>query len=91
MKKAALFLCVFLAACAVEPMPPQTITITKTVPVYPPATLYSDGGGCDHGAAIEQGTVRDLANALIDERAAVDVCKGDRAALRKWRADNEAK
>jgi hypothetical protein len=84
----AAILALFLTACAAQNTPPQTITITKTVPVFPPDALYSVDGGCDHGPTLTQGTVRDLANALIDERAAVDVCKGDRSALRDWKAGN---
>lgn len=80
-----------LAGCAVEPAIPQTVTITKTEPVYPPATLYSATSPCAHSAPRTDGTMLDLANALIDERAALAVCLGDRAALREWRAANEAK
>lgn len=86
--------CIFIAALCVgctPPAPPGTVTVTKTVAVYPPASLYGPDDGCKHGAAHTTGTVADLAYALVDERAAVDVCLGDRAALRKWRADNEAK
>jgi hypothetical protein len=87
MKYAALLLVVLLGACAVTPqLPPQTVTITKTVPVLPPDALYSVTGPCNHSPALSSGTVRDLANALIDERAAVDACLGDRAALRDWRS-----
>lgn len=85
MKYAAL-LALLLTACAQDIPPPQTITVTKTVPVYPPDELYGINSGCQHAAARTDGTVRDLANALIDERTAVDVCLGDRAALRDWKA-----
>lgn len=84
MKKFIVLVTMALTGCASAiQAPPQTITITKTVPVVPPASLYSVTGGCEHGAT-RNGTVRDMANALIDERAAVDVCLGDRAALRNW-------
>lgn len=83
-----IWLALFLTACGTaQTTPPQTITITKTVPVYPPDALYSADGGCNHAPALTAGTVRDLANALIDERAAVDVCKGDRSALRDWKSE----
>lgn len=88
-----LILCavVQLVACTSAPPVPHTITITKTQPVFPPAQLYGLNDGCAHGPVRASGTVQDLANALIDERAAVDVCLSDRAALRGWRATNEAK
>lgn len=87
MQKIIIAVSVALTACSSVPVPPETVTITKTVPVVPPANLYSLVSGCQHGAVRNEGTVRDLANALIDERAAVDVCLGDRAALRGWAID----
>lgn len=71
-----------LAGCA-APVP-QTVTITRTVPVYPPASLYDDGPTCQHGPARISGTVYDLAQALASERGAVSRCMADRAALRSW-------
>jgi len=71
------------ASSAIQ-LPPKTVTITKTVPVYPPEALFSAEGGCSQIAVMTSGTVRDLANAMIDERASMDVCLGDRAALRSW-------
>ena len=88
MRYAALLAALCLTACGTQQLPPQTVTITKTVPVYPPVTLYSIDGPCNHAPARDSGTVRDLANALIDERSAVDACMGDRAALRTWRGNN---
>jgi hypothetical protein len=85
--KYGVLLTLLLTACAGETPPPQTVTITKTVNVVPPADLYSLASGCKHGDERTDGTVRDLANALIDERQAVDVCLGDRAALRNWAND----
>lgn len=73
-----------LAGCA-APVP-QTVTITKTVPVYPPAALYDDGSTCQHAPARASGTVYDLAQALASERGAVTRCMADRAALRSWAA-----
>jgi hypothetical protein len=74
-----------LSACAAQQLPPQTVTVTVTKPVYPPDSLYSIAGPCAHSPSLETGTVRDLANALINERSALDSCLGDRAALREWR------
>jgi len=79
-----------LAACANTPMQPKTVTIVKSVPAYPPDTLFAAAGGCNHAPAHAAGSVRDLANALIDERSAVSVCLGDRAALRQWEQQNKA-
>lgn len=75
---------VLLSACAATPPTIKTVTVTKTVNIYPPAPLYSETGGCRHSPPRRAGTVNDLADALISERAAVDVCLGDRAALRNW-------
>ena len=87
MGRFALLLALALSACA-APQNPQTVTITRTVPVLPPPTLYGTDGGCKHAPARASGTVRDLATTLIDERAGVDECLGDRAALRQWVRDN---
>ena len=73
---------VVLAGCATTV--PQTVTITKTVPVYPPTALYDDGPTCQHAPARSSGTVYDLAQALASERGAVTRCMADRAALRSW-------
>lgn len=87
MRKVMMVFTVALAACSTVPDTPQTVTIIKTVPVVPPENLYAVGGGCSHGPARDSGTVNDLANAFIAERAAIDVCLGDRAALRQWSVD----
>ena len=71
-----------LAGCAAPSM--QTVTVTKTVPVYPPAALYDDGPTCQHAPTRTSGTVYDLAQALASERGAVSRCLADRAALRSW-------
>ena len=89
-----IWLTLLLTACGTPGVsnlktPVQTVTITKTVPVYPPDALYSADGACNH-AAEKRGSVRTLANDLIGERAAVDVCLGDRAALRQWKKENQA-
>jgi hypothetical protein len=82
---AAASLVVLLSACAAQqPQQIKTVTVTKTVNVYPPDSLYGLTSGCRHSPSRKTGTVNDLADALISERAAVDVCLGDRAALRNW-------
>jgi hypothetical protein len=85
---ACLALCVALGGCATTMPPPQTVTITKTVPVYPPSSLYDDGPDCQHGTPQRKRTVQDLAEALAIERGSVDRCRADRAALRQWVQDN---
>jgi hypothetical protein len=87
--KFAAILALLLAACANDQIvpPPQTVTITHDVPVYPPDRLFSTTSGCNHPPQPEGQTVRDALDALIDERRAVDVCLGDRGALRQWKLD----
>ena len=88
MRYAALLIVSLMVGCA--PLPAQrTITIVKTVPQYPPAALYSEDGDCRHAPERTSGTVRDLSVSLIYERAAVDACRGDRAALRQWAKDGK--
>lgn len=88
MRYAALLIASLLAGCA-PLQPSRTITIVKTVPVYPPTALYAEDSGCKHGPERASGTVRDMATSLIYERTAVDTCMGDRAALRQWVKDGK--
>lgn len=69
--------------------PPQTVTITKTVPVYPPDSLYAEKSGCAAAPKLASGTVRDALNSSISKDAAIATCLGDRAAMRQWKADNK--
>jgi len=85
----ALILALALSGCGMLPTQLQTVTITKTVPVFPPSTLYGTDGGCKHGPMRTTGTVQNLADSLIIEREAIDTCLGDRAALRQWVRDNK--
>lgn len=90
MRLAILASALLLAACAQPDQivpPPQTVTIDHPVTVYPPDRLYSTTSGCNHAPPIAAGTVADAIGALIDERRAVDVCLGDRAAIRQWKAE----
>ncbi len=88
----ALIAALFLTACAGQPAaPPQTVTITKTVPVYPPDSLYSVSGACEKVATVRKtATVGDVFNDFIDEKALRADCVGDRQALRDWAATNKA-
>jgi hypothetical protein len=84
-------LALLLTACgtAQNLPPPQTVTITKTVPVYPPDSLYAEKSGCVAVPKLKAGTVRDALNSSISKDAALAVCLGDRAALRQWELDNK--
>lgn len=72
--------------------PAQQIVIHDTKAVYPPENLYADNGNCKHAPRLKNGaTVRMLANALVDERLAVDECRADRAAIEQWVKKTSAK
>jgi hypothetical protein len=90
-KFVALLSALLMSACATSTQPTyKTVTVTKTINVYPPESLYSLSGACRHSPTRKSGTVNDLADALISERAAVDVCLGDRAALRNWVSNSKS-
>lgn len=85
-----MLLALLLSACAAQNLPPpQTVTITNTVAVYPPDSLYAEKSKCAPVPKVTSGTVRDALNSSIAKDEAIKVCIGDRAALRQWEADNK--
>jgi hypothetical protein len=86
-----MLLALLLGGCAAPSIvPPQTVTITKIVPVYPPDNLYSEKSGCTRPPKVTAGTVRDALNSSIAKDAAITTCLGDRAALRQWELNSKA-
>ncbi|WP_404936282.1 MULTISPECIES: hypothetical protein [unclassified Pseudoalteromonas] len=74
-----------LVGCYSTPPDPKVITITKQVPVLPPAYLLND-------CSVKQSDIttnRELLTFAVKSHNQNVLCSIDKAALRKWRAKHE--
>ena len=74
-----------LVGCYSTPPDPKVLTITKQVPVLPPAYLLND-------CSVKQSDIttnRELLTFAVKSHNQNVLCSIDKAALRKWRAKHE--